>query len=370
MTTTPSNDTARTAPQKAPPRKTPRKLLMAALPLLILAGGIWVWLDSGRYESTENAALQQARLSVASDLSGRVTDVYVADGRTVQSGAPLFRVDPQPYELALAQSDAALAQARLGVDQLRASYRQALAQQKIAQDNANYYSAELKRQQAITGRGAGTESALDAARHSANAALESLSGAQQAVQAALAALGGDPEIATNDHPSVRAAQVARDKAAYNLSLTTVKAPADGIIYKADSFKPGQFVTAGAALFSLVETGDIWVVANFKETQIGKMQTGQTATVAFDTFPGREFEAVIEAIGAGTGAEFSILPAQNATGNWVKVTQRVPVRLRFDKDQALDGLRSGLSAEVTVDTRARTRLDALISRTEDAAEPKS
>ena len=345
------------------PKKSPKKLLMAALPVALVLVGGWVWLDSGRYESTENAAVQQARISVASDLSGRVTEVFVHDNDRVTAGQPLFRVDPEPYRIALAQTDAALAQARLQVAQLRAAYNLAQAQEQVAQDTADYLASELKRQEAITGRGAGTESALDAARHDASSALESLAAAKQGVAAALAALGGDPQVATDAHPTVLAALTARDKAAYNLGLTEVKAPANGVVYKADSFKPGQFVAAGSALFSLVETGDTWIEANFKETQIGKMAPGQKAEVEFDTFPGKEFEAVVEAVGAGTGAEFSLLPAQNATGNWVKVTQRVPVTLRLTATTDLPALRTGLSAAVTVDTRAKTNLDALVMRVE-------
>ncbi len=351
--------TAETQAQK----KSPKKLLMATLPVVLVLAGGWVWLDSGRYESTENAAVQQARLSVASDISGRVTEVFVKDNDRVTAGQPLFRVDPEPYRIALAQADAALAQARLQVAQLRAAYNLAQAQEQVAQDTADYLASELKRQEAITGRGAGTESALDAARHDASSALESLAAAKQGVAAALAALGGDPQVATDAHPMVMAALTAREKAAYNLGLTTVSAPADGVITKADSFKPGQFVAAGAALFSLVETGDTWIEANFKETQIGKMAPGQRAEVEFDTFPGKEFEAVVAAVGAGTGAEFSLLPAQNATGNWVKVTQRVPVTLRLTETTELPALRTGLSAAVTVDTKAATNLDALVMRVE-------
>jgi len=353
-----------------PQRKKPKKWLMAALPVLLIAGGAFAWLDAGRYESTENASAQQARISVASDISGRVTQVYVADSATVQAGDPLFQVDPQPYTLALAKADAALAQTRLTVEQLRAAYRVAAAQEKVAQDSVDYLASELTRQETITQRGAGTESALDAARHSANAARETLAAAKQGVEAALAALGGDPTIATDDHPTVRAAQVARDTAAYDLSLTTVKAPANGIVYKADSFKPGQFVNAGGSLFTLVETGDTWVQANFKETQITNIAPGQTATVEFDTFPGRAYTAVVEAVGAGTGSEFSILPAQNATGNWVKVTQRVPVRLRLAGGSEFEGLRSGLSASVTVDTRAETHLGMLLSQLHGTGEARA
>lgn len=341
-------------------KKKPNRLLMAALPVALTLGGGWVWLDSGRYESTENAAIQQARIPVASEISGRVTEVYVTDSQHVTKATPLFRVDPQPYELALAEADAALAEARIAVEQLRAAYRLAEAQEKVAADGASYLDAELARQEAITGRGAGTETALAAARHAASSARENLAAAKQAVAAALAALGGDADIATGDHPKVRAATIARDKAAYELAQTTVKAPADGIVYRAESFREGQFAAAGSPLFTLVESGDSWIVANFKETQIGRMQQGQHATVEFDTFPGRSYDATVEAMGAGTGAEFSILPAQNATGNWVKVTQRVPVRLRLEPAAAPAGLRSGLSAEVTVDTKAPTRLDTIIS----------
>ena len=340
--------------------KKPKKLLMAALPLALVLGGGWMWLDAGRYETTENANIQIARISVASELSGRVTEVFVHDNARVTAGEALFTVDPQPYQLALAQAEAALAQARLGVEQLRAAYQVALAQEKVAQDTADYLAMELKRQEEITGRGAGTGSALDAARHAASAANETLSAAQQSVQAALAALGGDAGIETDAHPTVRAALVARDKAAYDLGLTTVKAPADGVIYKAASFKPGQFVSEGSSLFTLVETGDIWVEANFKETQIENLGPGQTAQIEFDTFPGREYDAVVEAVGAGTGAEFALLPAQNATGNWVKVTQRVPVRLRLTETAETADLRAGLSASVTVDTHAETRLDAILA----------
>lgn len=351
-------------------KKKPRKLLMAALPLALVAGGAYVWLETGRFEETENAAVQQARISMASNLSGRVTEVFVHDNAVVKAGDALFRVDPQPYQLALAQAEAALAQARLGVEQLRAAYRVAQAQEKLALDGADYLQAELVRQQAITKRGAGTQSDLDAARHDASSAQESLAAAKQGVEAALAALGGNAQIETDAHPTVQAALVSHDQASYNLGLTTVAAPAEGVIYKADSFKPGQFVTAGAALFSLVETGDTWIEANFKETQIGKMAPGQSAEISFDTFPGQSFEGVVAAVGAGTGAEFSILPAQNATGNWVKVTQRVPVMVRLAPGTQLPDLRAGLSASVKVDTHGATNLDLLVSHLEPGTQAKA
>lgn len=342
------------------PTKKPKKWVLFSLPVALVVAGAWFWLSSGRFEETENAAYQQARITIASDVGGRVETVYVTDSTPVEAGAPLFQVDPEPYNLALAQADANLAQARLQIDQLRASYQMALAQEKSAGETANYYTAELARQSAITQRGAGTEAGLSEARHNAESATETLNSAHQAVASALAALGGVPDIATDEHPTVQSAVVARNKAAYDLSLTTVHAPANGTVYRADNFKKGQYISAGSALFSLVETDDAWINANFKETQLGHMAPGNTATVTFDTFPGREFTATVESIGAGTGAEFSVLPAQNATGNWVKVTQRVPVRLRLDDGQDTGNLRTGISATVTVDTGAKTRLGAFFA----------
>ncbi|MGO4834004.1 HlyD family efflux transporter periplasmic adaptor subunit, partial [Rhizobiaceae sp. 2RAB30] len=173
--------------------------------------------------------------------------------------------------------------------------------------------------------------------------------ALQGIASARAAIGGDPDIATDKHPAVLSALATRDKASYALSQTTVRAPADGMVSQASSFKLGQFVAPGTPLFSLVETSDSWVEANFKETQLTHMKPGQKAEIVLDTYPGHAFEATVEAIGAGTGAEFSLLPAQNATGNWVKVTQRIPVRLKLDAAGADLALRTGMSASVSVDT---------------------
>lgn len=341
------------------PTKKPKKWVLLSLPVVLVLAGAWFWLGSGRYEETENAAYQQARIAIASDIAGRVNAIYVTDSAPVHAGDALFQVDPEPYKLDLAQADAQLAMARLQIDQLRASYQMALAQEKSAQETATYYAAELVRQSAVTERGAGTESRLSEARHNADSANETLNSAHQTVASALAALGGQAEIVTDNHPSVRAAIVARDQAAYDLTLTTVHAPVDGIVYRADNFKKGQYVAAGSSLFSLVEPSDAWITANFKETQLAHMNAGNTATVTFDTFPDREYAATVESIGAGTGAEFSVLPAQNATGNWVKVTQRIPVRIRLNEGQDIGDLRTGISATVTVDTGAKTHLGSLL-----------
>ncbi len=333
----------------ARPRSRMRVLgLMLAVPLLVAGGaGAW-WFAGGSYETTENANLHQARISVAPSIGGRVVHVGVTELQRVKKGDVLFQVDPEPYRLALAEAEAAVNGARLQVEQMKAAYLQTKAQAVLAKEDAAYLAKELDRQQALEGRGVATASTLDDARHRAQQANEQAEVAALAINSARAALGGDPEAETDSHPKVRAALSELDRARYNLSQTTVTAPTDGVIYQAASFRQGAMVAAGQAVFALVDTSDLWVDANFKETQLGSITVGQTAEVTFDMAPGRPFTGTVEAIGAGTGAEFSLLPAQNATGNWVKVTQRVPVRIRLDKPEDLAGLSSGLSAEVQVD----------------------
>lgn len=346
----------------APPsrRRGLRTLLMVSVPLLLVVGGGYVWVTGGRFQETENANLRQPRVTVAAEIAGRVTEVKVAENMAVAAGDTLFAIDPEPYRIALDQANAALEGARLQVEQLRAAYSQAVTQEAIARDSVAYLQSELDRQAALTDKGIGTRSDLDTAQHDLATAREEQAAAQQGIASARAALGGDPTVETDQHPTVLAALATREKAAWQLGLTTVRAPADGVVSQASSFKPGQMVSAGTALFTLVETGDSWIEANFKETQLTHMQVGQTAEVRIDAFPDTPLHATVESIGAGTGAEFSLLPAQNATGNWVKVTQRVPVRLKLDDEALADRLRTGMSATVEVDTGVERGLPAFAS----------
>lgn len=343
----PQVEPAPVAPKKK--RRTGRFLLMFALPVALVAGGSYVWVTGGRYQETENANLQQAKVSIAADTAGRIVQVHIFDNQSVKQGDVLFAIDPQPYRIALAQADAAVAGARLNVEQLRAGYSQAVAQEKSDASQVDYAQSQFDRAADLARKGINAKSSLDEARNDLDKAKQQLAAAEQGILSARAALGGNPDIETDRHPTVMAALAARDKAAYDLAQTTVRAPADGIISQAASFKVGQYVGSGTPLFSLVETGDTWVDANFKETQLTNMKPGQKAEIVVDTYPGKTFEATVEAIGAGTGAEFSLLPAQNATGNWVNVTQRIPVRLRLADADAKMALRTGMSATVTVDT---------------------
>lgn len=341
-------------------RKAGRMALMALLPAVLAAGGAYFWVTGGRYQETENANLRQAKVSIASEAAGRIIDVKVADNQLVNAGDVLFMVDPEPYRIALAEADASLAAARLEVEQLRAGYSQAVAQERVAAGELDYAKMQYDRATELAGKGISSRSTLDAAQRDLDKAEEEHSAALQGIASARAALGGDPDIVTDQHPKVLSALATRDKAAYEIGQTTVRAPADGIVSQASSFKLGQFVGTGTPLFSLVETGDTWVEANFKETQLTNMKPGQKAEVILDTYPGHRFEATVEAIGAGTGAEFSLLPAQNATGNWVKVTQRIPVRLKLQDEAGELALRTGMSATVEVDTGVSRGFASLFS----------
>ena len=324
----------------------------------MVVGGGYFWLTGGRYEETENANLRQARVTISSEASGRIVEVGVSDNQPVARGDVLFVVDPQPYRIALAQADAALAAARMQVEQLRAGYNQAVAQEQVAAGQLDYAQAQFQRSTDLARKGISAAASLDEARRDLDKAQQERAAALQGIESAKAGLLGDPDLETDKHPAVLAALAAREKAAYDLAQTTIRAPADGIVAQASSFKVGQVVAAGTPLFSLVETGDTWIEANFKETQLTHLRPGQSAEITLDTYPDRVFEGTVESVGAGTGAEFSLLPAQNATGNWVKVTQRVPVRVKLNAEVGSEPLQSGMSANVTVDTGFSRSLGSL------------
>ena len=337
------------APAAAKPKRRPGRLaLMFGLPLVLAVAGGYFWLTGGRYESTDNAYVRQTIVSLSADVAGRIIAVDVTENERVAAGQVLFRIDPEPYRIALAQAEAALANARIAVDQLRVSYRTSLAKLETARNTLDIKRRARERTLSLTDKGLSTEAANDSSWLDLEQAQSNADLAEQALASATAALGGDPDIATNAHPAVMAAQAAVDAARRNLEKTSVRAPGAGIISEVSSLNPGQMVSAGGTVASLVETDQSWLEANFKETQLENLHKGQAVDIVIDTFPGTVLHGAVASIGAATGAEFSLIPAQNATGNWVKVVQRIPVRIELD---GLDGLelRSGMSAGVTVDT---------------------
>ena len=357
--------TAPATPAKPKRKKTRRIALMLLVPALLIGVGGYMWVTGGRYEETENANLLFSKIAIASELSGRVTTSNVTNNKQVKKGDILFQVDPEPLKIAVEQAKAAIETARLTVTQLRAGYQQALAQEHAAENDVSYAQDNLTRYKTLSNKGVATTSSYDDAVHDARKADDALAAAKEAVANAKAALGPALEGDIDDHPSVISAKAAAENAEYNLKVSTVRAPADGMLYEAADFKPGRFVAAGTSLFTLVETEKPWIEANFKETQLTYMGVDQPAEVTIDAFPDRTFRATVKSIGAGTGAEFSLLPAQNATGNWVKVTQRIPVHLTLNNEDAHFLMRSGLSATVTVDTGHHRHFGDLLKSAEAA-----
>jgi membrane fusion protein (multidrug efflux system) len=332
-----------------------RTPLMIAGPLLVLAGVAYFYLTGGRYESTDDAYVSAARVAISANVAGRVVELDVHDNQAVHRGDVLFRLDDAPDRIAVEEAAAKLASARLGVDTLKAGYRQRVSELGSAKDTLVYRQRELDRQQRLLASGIASQTQVDNAAHAADDARSQVATAEQRMAAAVAALGGNPSIAVDRHPSVQEAQAALDRAKLNLSYTTVAAPGDGVVTRVERLQVGTYVAASAPLFALVSTGDVWVEANFKEDQLAHMRVGQRAEVRVDSYPDRVLAGTVASLSPGTGSQFSALPPENATGNWVKVVQRLPVRIALDRGDAPVALHAGLSADVRVDTGYQRRI---------------
>ncbi|ABF53791.1 HlyD family secretion protein [Sphingopyxis alaskensis] len=326
------------------------RLIMFGLPLALVAGGAGWWLLSGGSVSTDNAYVQMDKVSVAAEVGGRITEVAVRDGEQVAKGQLLFRIDSEPYALNVAQATAAIDAARVEVGNLAAGANTSAVEIAAAREEVRFAQVNFERQAALMEKGFTTRAAYDASRHALAQARERVRQAEAAAVEARTRLAAGP--ASGINPQVEAARVQRAQAEVNLARTSVRAPSAGRVAQADRLQVGQAMVAGLPALTLVDTAHPWVEANFKETDLADMRVGQRAEIRFDAYPGLKVRGHVLMIGAGTGSEFSVLPAQNATGNWVKVTQRVPVRIAFDEKPARDMI-AGLSAEVTVFTGGGT-----------------
>ena len=334
--------------------------LMLVVPVLI-AVAVYLYLTGGRYQSTDDAYIQAATVSISANVAGRVLDIYVHDNEIVKRGDSLYRLDDAPFRIAVSDAAAKLASTRLQVASLKSTYRQRQVELQSARDSLAYAQRQFDRNKRLLTSGIASQAQFDQASNGLDMGHQQVANAEQGVAVALANLGGDPEIAPERHPLVEQAQAALDRARLDLSYTLVKAPTDGIVTKVEQLQVGDYIAASAPVFALVSTHDVWVEANFKEAQLDRMRPGQAATVEIDRIGGKRFSAKVASVSPGTGSQFSMLPPENATGNWVKVVQRVPVRLQLDHVDAGLLLQSGLSASVTVDTRSEA--DA------SSAEPK-
>jgi membrane fusion protein (multidrug efflux system) len=308
-----------------------------------------MYLAGGRYVTTDNAYVRADKLTVSTDVSGIVAEVLVGDNDTVQKGQVLFRLDDEPYRITVDGARAQLGTVRNELATVQATYRQNLAQIEQARADVTFAEAQSQRQQDLMRRGVTTQVALDQAQHDLNAARQRLSAAQRQAEATVAQLGGKADDKIENHPRVRQAQAQVDKAERDLRHTVVRAAMAGVVAKVDALQVGEYLPAAQPAFNLVAADHVWVEANPKETDLTFLKPGDPATVTIDAYPGREWHASVARISPASGAEFSVLPAQNASGNWVKVVQRVPVRLRVEIPQDGPPLRAGMSADVSIDT---------------------
>jgi len=339
--------------------KTLRRLLLALGPIVVLAGGLAAYTAGGRYVSTDNAYVHAGKLTVATDVSGIVADVAVKESQKVEKGQVLFTLDQEPFRIALAGAEANLGIVRNQLVTLQATWRQKQAQVAQAKTDAAFYETGFQRQQDLLKRGVASQAAYDQAKRDLDAARERVVMAQNDADATLAQLGGKADAPIEQNASYLAAQAQVDKARRDLSRTTVLAPIPGIVTNVDALQVGEYLPAAQPAFSLVSAADVWIEANPKESDLAYLKAGAPAVVTIDAYPGREWQATVTSLAPATGTEFSVLPAQNATGNWVKVVQRVPIRLAVQMPADSPPLRTGMSATVEIDTGHRRHLGDLL-----------
>lgn len=336
-----------------------RTVILFVAPVLVIAAFIAIFLSGGRFVKTENAYVQSGMVMVSSNVSGEVATVSVIENQPVTSGDPLFSLDPAPFDLEVLAASAALADARNKATTEIAMLHRVETELKSALDTEAYEKTEVERLLGLISSNAVSKAKLAEQQHALEVARNRIATVEADIQRVRAALGGKPDQPLDALPKVRRALVAVEKARLDRRYADVKSAVSGIVARID-LHPGEYVDRGAAVFSIVENNTIWVEANLKETQLTNVRTGQSATVTLDAWPDRELAAIITGVSPATGSEYAILPPQNATGNWVKVNQRVPVRLEIVGEEGVPPLRAGMTATVTIDTGHRRQVSDLFS----------
>jgi membrane fusion protein (multidrug efflux system) len=348
-------------------RRYRRVLLLVVLPLVALIAGLTFYLNGGRYVTTDDAYVGAQKVLITPDISGKIINVAVKEGQPVATGDIMFQIDPMPFQLALAQARAKLDDAKTSHDNLVANVKLYSQTIDIINSGIAIKQRDVERKSALVKSSAGSQLDLD---NSATALVTAQAQSQLVKQQnsnALNQLLGNPELPLEQFPTYIQAKAALDDAQRNLDLTTVRAPMPGIATQVDQIQLGRFVMAGAPVFSVIDTSKPWVDANPKESDFTYVAVGQPVTIDVDAFPNHVFKGTIGSLSPGTGAQFAILPPQNATGNFVKVVQRVPVRIYFDShDKYVQKLKAGMSAYTSIDTGHRRSLAALLGFSPAAA----
>ena len=323
--------------------------LFALLPAVLLAAGYY-YVTGGQVMSTDDAYVNAQKVGISTDVSGIVQDVAVKENDHVAAGQVLYRLDPRQFQIALDNAKANLAQTALMLESMKKDYQRMLsdiaAQEAVVKfDRTNFDSdAMLLRSHTIS------QTTFDQAQATLGNDQNKLESLRQQAQVQLAKLGGNPDLDVTQHPQYREAKAKVDEAQRQLNDTVVKAPFAGIVTSVSSIAPGKYLAASTTAFFLVDTDHVWIEAQPKETDLAYVRPGQPVSITVDTYPGRQWHGTVESVSPAAAQEFSLLPAQNTSGNWVKVVQRVPMRIRIDtSDKSLPPLAAGMSAEVDVDT---------------------
>jgi len=325
-----------------------RLLLLVVVPGIAILAALHWYAKGARYAETDNAYIKAQVIPISAEVSGRVSEVMVRDQQRVAAGAALFRLDPVPFQLALSRAEAQLSVVRTEIETLRAEYRSARVDAEEQAARIPFLERQYDRQGRMKEKGMSREDQYDEAQNNVDTAKKRLNALRERAARALAALDGKPDAPPERHPRYLQALAMRDTAQLDLERTKVSAPAPGVVSNL-KLRPGEFVEHGAAKFSLVDDGPPWIEANYKETQLTDMREGQAVSFTADAYPGVTWKARVTTIGAATGAEFAVLPPQNATGNWVKVVQRIPVRIAIEEVSGRPPLRAGMTVSVSVDT---------------------
>jgi membrane fusion protein (multidrug efflux system) len=356
----PKSAASAAAPSPVRKRGSLRRILLVAGPLVVIAGALYFYLSGGRWVSTDDSYIKADIVSVATDISGIVAAVEVHNDQRVKAGDVLFRLDDEPYRIALRGAKAQLGATANQINAFKGLYRSQLAAVQTSKTDVAFYQLGIQRQTELASRSVASQATLDQARHDYQSAQNKMNAAQLQANAALAQVGGDVDKPTEELPQYLQVKAQVDKAQRDLDHTVVRAPVDGIVTNVDALQPGNFLQASQPGFSMVAANHIWVEANLKETDLTYLRAGNPAEISVDAYPGVEWKASVDTISPATGAQFSVLPAQNSSGNWVKVVQRLPVRLKVEANDSAPPLRAGMSVTVDIDTGHTRTLSGLFA----------
>jgi len=349
-------------------RKRLRLILLAVIPLIAVAGGLYFYLMSGRYISTDNAYIGAQKVLITPDISGKIAKVTVTEGQRINAGDALIEIDPEPFRITVAMTQARLDSVKIDFDNLKANLASTTRRITLARETIDLKQRDFERKNTLLTNRTGSQVDVDNSQTAVVAAKTQREMLEQQEQGFRNQLLGNADLPIEKYPPHAQAAAALDQAKRDLDHTVLRAPIAGMATQVSSIQMGRYVAAGTPVFSLIDDTKPWIDANPKETDITHLRIGQPVSISVDTFPGRTFRGVVAAVSPGTGAQFAILPPQNASGNWVKVVQRVPIRIEFSNNEDVRELRSGMSVTVDIDTGRQNTVLALLGLTSKAAEP--